>query len=161
MPNSPPTDHLGPLLRLMSIYARRCIEECLHRTLPADITDGQSRIIGYVYHAEGDVFQRDLEAHFGCRRSTLTAMLQNMEKKDLLRRESVARDARLKKLCLTPRALALQQQIDRQFEQLEAQFVRGISPAELQTFFAVSKKLLANMTPEPPATNLPKEDSRL
>ena len=66
-----------------------------------DITGMQSRVIYYilVHFQEGPVFQRDIESAFGLSRSTATGILQQLEKKDIIQRESVARDARLKSLC--------------------------------------------------------------
>ena len=43
------------------------------------------------------MFQRDVEQVFSLSRSTATGILQQLEEKGLLRRESVPSDARLKK----------------------------------------------------------------
>lgn len=64
------------------------------------ITGVQSRVMHYILVkcADGPVFQRDVESAFGMSRSTATGILQLMEKNDLILRESVASDARLKSL---------------------------------------------------------------
>ena len=63
-------------------------------------------IIGYLAeHKDEDVFQKDIETTFSIRRSTVSNMLGLMEKKGLIRRQSVRSDARLKKLTLTDKAL--------------------------------------------------------
>ena len=73
------------------------------------ITAVQSRVIYYIlaHYEEGPVFQRDIERVFGLSRSTATGILQLMEKNGIIRRESVARDARLKSLVPTERAFEL------------------------------------------------------
>ena len=59
-------------------------------------------ILGYLYHRRGEeVFQRDIEREFSITRSTVTSILQLMERKGYIRRESVPQDARLKRLTLT------------------------------------------------------------
>ena len=63
----------------------------------------QGWIIGYLYqNRDKEVFQRDIQEQFSIRRSTVTGILQLMEKNGLITRSSVERDARLKKLELTP-----------------------------------------------------------
>ena len=64
------------------------------------ITGVQSHVMHYILVkcADGPVFQRDVERAFSLSRSTATGILQLMEKNDLIRRESVASDARLKSL---------------------------------------------------------------
>ncbi len=47
------------------------------------------------------VFQRDIEREFSITRSTVTNILQLMERKGYIQRQSVPQDARLKQLVLT------------------------------------------------------------
>lgn len=75
------------------------------------LTGIQSRLIGYIYMEEKngrDVLQRDIEDVLRIKRSSVTSLLQTMEKKGLLIRESVQGDARIKKLVLTEKARTLQ-----------------------------------------------------
>ena len=93
------------------------------------LTGIQSRVIHFILikSAEGPVYQRDVESAFGVSRSTVTGMLQQMEKDGLIRRVSVASDARLKSLVPTEKAVHLDAQVEerlhradgRQFGQLK------------------------------------------
>ena len=59
-------------------------------------------IMEYLYnHRDEAVFQRDIEREFSITRSTVTNILQLMERKGYIERQSVPQDARLKKLILT------------------------------------------------------------
>ena len=59
-------------------------------------------IIEYLYrHRDAAVFQRDIEREFSITRSTVTNILQLMERKGYITRRSVEQDARLKQLVLT------------------------------------------------------------
>ena len=59
-------------------------------------------IIEYLYrHRDEPVFQRDIEREFSITRSTVTNILQLMERKGYIERQSVPQDARLKRLILT------------------------------------------------------------
>lgn len=102
--------------------------------------------IGYLYEKRGeDVFQRDFEEQFSIRRSTATKILQLMEKNRLIRRESVKGDARLKKIILTERGMEIHRKIVDIITEKENQLAQNISPAELDTFFAVIEKIKANL----------------
>lgn len=59
-------------------------------------------IMEYLYrNSETPVFQRDIEREFSITRSTVTNILQLMERKGYIARQSVEQDARLKQLVLT------------------------------------------------------------
>lgn len=78
-----------------------------------NITSIQARIIGFI-HRESDkrnIFQRDIEEEFDIRRSSVTSVLQLMEKNGYIIRESVCEDARLKKLVLTEKGSEIQKRV--------------------------------------------------
>ena len=66
------------------------------------VTPMHGWIMEYLYrHSETPVFQRDIEREFSITRSTVTNILQLMERKGYITRRSVEQDARLKQLVLT------------------------------------------------------------
>lgn len=110
-------------------------------------TEMQQAVIWYLgQHMGQDIFQRDLEKAFHMRRSTATGILQLMERDHLLVREPVAHDRRLKKLCLTEKALALHQEAVLRLTQIEQRLIEGIAPEELATFHRVVAKMIANIS---------------
>ena len=58
-----------------------------------------------------DIFQKDVEAEFQIRKSTATGILQLLEKKGFICRESVERDGRLKRVAPTEKALAMRERV--------------------------------------------------
>ena len=71
-------------------------------------------IIEYLYrHRDEPVFQRDIEREFSITRSTVTNILQLMERKGYIRRQSVPQDARLKQLVLTEEGIQCGRTADR------------------------------------------------
>ena len=75
------------------------------------LTSIQSRILGYLRQEQENgrsVFQREIEDVFRIKRSSVTSVLQTLEKKGLIIRESIPEDARVKKLVLTENARKLQ-----------------------------------------------------
>ena len=68
------------------------------------VTPMHGWIMEYLYrnsHRDTPVFQRDIEREFSITRSTVTNILQLMERKGYIARRSVEQDARLKQLVLT------------------------------------------------------------
>lgn len=103
-------------------------------------------LIRYLYeNQERDVFQRDIEKAFSISRSMVTVTLQLMEKNGLIRRESVAQDARLKRIVLTQKARNLHRQIEADIMAFESDLARGISEEEQEVFLRVAKKMQENL----------------
>ena len=103
-------------------------------------------IIEYLYrHRDTPVFQRDIEKAFSISRSSVTVTLQLMEKNGLIRRESVAQDARLKRIVLTQKARDLHRQIEADILAFESNLARGISEEEQEVFLRVAKKMQENL----------------
>lgn len=114
--------------------------------MPPETTGMQGWIIGFLHRNEDrDMFQRDVEAEFNIRRSTATGILQLMEKNGFLLREPVAYDARLKKLVLTPKALAVHEGVISRIRATEARITKDVTPEELEQFFAITAKFRRNL----------------
>lgn len=92
-----------------------------------------------------EVFQKDLETVFSCNRSTVTNILQLMEKKGYISRESVERDARLKRIILQDKGYETLKSLEKMNRELAEDTLRGISKEELDTFYRVADKLKTNL----------------
>ncbi|MGI6404226.1 MAG: MarR family winged helix-turn-helix transcriptional regulator [Oscillospiraceae bacterium] len=114
---------------------------------PHQPTEMQQAVIWYLGQRAGqDIFQRDLEKAFHMRRSTATGILQLMERDDLLIRKPVPHDRRLKKLCLTEKALSLHHQAVLKLTRFEELLIQGLTQEELETFNRVVAKMIANLS---------------
>ena len=103
-------------------------------------------VIGYLYeHRDRDVFQKDFEEEFQIRRSTATEIMKLMEKNGLIVREKVEHDGRLKRIVLTERAIACHEAFSAYIESFEKSLVDGIPEEDLNTFFAVIRKIKENI----------------
>ncbi len=98
----------------------------------------QTNILRFLYQNEdADIFQKDLEAEFGIRRSTISSTLHLMEKKGLIRRTSVPEDARLKKITLTDRAREILDRTGCEIRHMEQTLARNLSSEEIDQFFHI------------------------
>ena len=95
-----------------------------------DVTPMHGWILAYLYHSqEEEIFQRDIERAFSITRSTVTNILQLMEKKGYISRMSVPQDARLKRLVLTEAGAEAHRQILRSLRQTD-DYVSGLLTEE-------------------------------
>lgn len=87
-------------------------------------------IIEYLYrHRDEPVFQRDIEREFSITRSTVTDILQLMERKGYIQRQSVPQDARLKQLVLTEEGVLFHEKTILSFHQTD-DYVAGLLTEE-------------------------------
>ena len=105
-------------------------------------------IIGYIEKEQEsgrDVFQKDIENKLNVRPSTATVMLKVLEKNGFIRRESVASDARLKRLVLTEKAEDVKARSFTMMASVENILLSGISNEEMDIFFKVIDKMELNL----------------
>lgn len=99
----------------------------------------------FVDNKDKEIFQRDFENKFTIRRSTASKILQLMEKNNLITRQSVPYDARLKRIMLTPKAIEYHEAFISKYVQLECELKKGLSKEEQDTFFNVIDKIKRNL----------------
>lgn len=143
----PRKDAVGHEIKILSNMIKRRIDSAAVFTENDGITGMHGWIIGYLYHhrEKQDIFQRDIEVEFSVRRSTATGILQLMEKNGLIYREAVKHDARLKKLVLTPKAIAIHEAVISELDEIEMQLVKGLSQEEIASFFRIIRKMKENI----------------
>ena len=140
-----PNDRIGAEIGMLHNLFRRqmaCMTE-----QSENITGMQAMIVHHLimHEDQGDLFQKDIETAFHMRRSTATGILQLMEQHNIIHREPVEHDARLKRLVLTEQARALHERISIRMEQMEQLLRQGITEDELQGWFAVCEKIRSNL----------------
>ncbi len=137
---------VGFRVRTLSVSIKRAVDAAKQRQEAQNCTGTHGWVIGYLYdNRHRDVYQRDIEKHFSVRRPTMTAILQLMEKNGLLERTRDEKDARLKKIVLTPLALEIHQRHETGIEQFETLIRQGISDEDMKKFFEICEKLQQNV----------------
>ena len=101
-----------------------------------EISSVQSRVLGYLWWKawkKEPAFQKELEAEFKIRRSSVCSVVQCLEKRGLLERRSVSTDARQKELVLTDEGMKIQSEVINRLEQMESKmngWIRCINKLE-------------------------------
>ncbi len=113
-----------------------------------ELSGTQGPVLGFLQdkaQAGEDVFQKDIEKEFHIRRSTASIMLQTMEQKGMLRRESVGHDGRLKKIVLTQKGIDLDSAIRQHIDALHARLEQDITREEKEIFLQILDKIRKNL----------------
>lgn len=142
-----PIKSIGHEVKTLSHLIKRFLDESAKNCELEELTAMQGWIIAYLYHHgnEKEIFQRDLEKQFDIRRSTVTGVLQLMERKGLIVREPVQHDARLKRLKLTPKAISIHETVVQKFRDVENKIRSGLTQEEIDTFFVIIDKIKRNI----------------
>lgn len=113
----------------------------------SDITGTQASILHYIVKTSQsrNVFQRDIEAEFYIRRSSVTSVLHGLEKSGYIRRESVPDDARLKKIVLTDKAMQITVNATALFEKINDLLLKGFSKEEAAYMEGLLKRIVDNL----------------
>jgi len=132
-----------PMKAMMNL---NCIWHRVIENSMADLglTSIQSRMLGYLYFQLQNgkqVFQKELEEEFRIRKSSVTSVIQMLEKKGLVRRAGVTGDARRKELMLTEQGIAVQETVMERLDALEGLVNEALSPKEKQIWLSCIRKI--------------------
>ncbi len=134
--------HMGRLIHIVSHQMKRNNPIV---TISDDdgLTAMQKHVLKFILleTLHSDVYQKDIEEEFQIRKSTVTGILQLMEKNGFINRESVQQDARLKRIVPTKKAEMLRPRIVEHIRRTEACLTEGISEEDVE----VCKKVLCQM----------------
>lgn len=91
-----------------------------------------------------DVFPKDLEEFLEVKGSSVTSLINTLERKGYLVRESLSTDARYKKLVLTDKTYAMKSIINSSVMNYMSSMFQGISDEDLKTFEYVILQMTKN-----------------
>jgi DNA-binding MarR family transcriptional regulator len=138
--------HVIFTIKTLALQLRRLLDESASN-IDKDMTGIQAGIIAYIDRSRGrkEIFQKDIEEEFNIRRSTATGILNTLEKKDMIKREPVSYDKRLKKLILTEKAHSLCQKIYDLLETDEERLISNLTEEEIDIFLKIIAKMMKNI----------------
>lgn len=135
--------HFGPLMG----YCDHQIHKLMDRELrKLDLSPTQSRVLGFLYHADGEVNQRTLEQFLMVRPSTVNGIVSRLEEKGLITRALSGTDGRCRILQLTDSGRNFHQTFADVAAQVEAQMAQGFSSEELAQLRRFLVRVADNLT---------------
>jgi DNA-binding MarR family transcriptional regulator len=111
-----------------------------------DVTQAEAHVLSYL-HDRASARINEIHTAFGHRRSTLTSVLDRLESRRLLTRETDPDDRRTVVVTLTQSGVALGAKIGVALQELERRALRDCSAAELATFVRVLDRFAAATGP--------------
>lgn len=130
--------HINKLSRIIS----RKVDAAVFNAIDDNITVSQAYVIDFITdNTDRDIFQKDLELEFGLKRSSVSLMLNNMEKSDLIKRVPVPEDARLKKIVLTEKASEISKKISVAIDSVESRVSESLGEGEVHLFLNMLNKI--------------------
>ena len=110
-----------------------------------DITPVQSRIIMVIASKKDGMYQKEIEDFIPCNKSTLSAILNTMEKNELIKRVDSKIDSRRKVIILTDKALEIVRYLKEDKKVLDHILLDNITDEEYRLFSDILHKLRDNM----------------
>ncbi len=105
----------------------------------------QGMVLKYLSNANKEVFQKDLEETFGVRRSTMSEMLDSLEKSGFVIRQASLEDKRKNKIILTKKGLDECELMESSVSEFEKCMQKGISNKQKEEFITTLEKILSNL----------------
>ena len=100
------------------------------------------------------MYQKDIEREFRVSKSTVTEILQLMEKNGFIVRESSRRDGRMKRILPTEKSFAIQMDVRENIRMAEEKLRAGIGDEDFHTCLMVLKQMSENLSREEKEMNL-------
>ncbi len=142
-------DHSESMLyavRVLSQAVMRNIEQNARDHSYSTVSPIQMMILDYLSRsADREIFQKDIAEVFRIRNSSVTAIIQNMEKNAMIERRAVESDARLKRICITQKGAALSEKCRRDMDEMEKLMRNTLDEEERRCFFSISEKLIRRL----------------
>lgn len=133
---------INDLIIKKMMKAAMCEKRCM-------ISPTQVKIIEYLCKIKDEtVYQKDIEKTLNLKRSTVSGILDTMEKNNLISRKSVKEDLRLKEIVLTDYALDKLNLIKRKIKEINNALGKNISEDDLKVFYRVTKQIKQNIINE-------------
>lgn len=133
-------DRVAILIKKAALVIEKLSNQVLS---PYDLSYTQYKIIMLLYYnPDEEIRHIDIEERFSLTNPTVTGIIKNLEKKNLVQRIQNPNDKRSKLLGLTEQAYELCEELDKLGEILEGQVTEQLTDSECEQLCELLKKLL-------------------
>ena len=114
-----------------------------------ELTGSNGYIIVYLMnHKDELVTQKNIEEVLGITRSTASIVLSNMEKNQLIKREILPTDSRIKSIHITDKGKEIYRNMELERVELENKLKNGFTDEEVEQFLSFIKRIKLNIKEE-------------
>jgi len=137
---------VGKEIHVISIMIKRHIFDVVSENNDRTVTWTSNEIIGFLCHnLNTDIYQKDIESFLGTTRSSVSKVLNVMEKNGYIKRQKVGGDARLRKIIPTKKALDYSLQMEEEKNTFENAMISGFSNEEKEALFEYLDRIKKNI----------------
>ncbi len=110
------------------------------------ITTKQAKVLSYLVHHQGeDILQKDIEDVFFLRSSTVTSVMQNLEKAGFIERYTNKTDKRMKRILVTAKGYEAFEHCQRIVEELDLFVSSNWTKEEKEEFFRLLETIVEKL----------------
>lgn len=111
-----------------------------------EITSANANILRFLAKNQNtDIYQKTIEENFSITKSTTSKILKLMEQNGLIKRLGVDNDARLKKIILTEKGLAINESVRNVLDDVEKKALDGFSEDEIDMLYSFFDRIKINL----------------
>lgn len=133
---------INDLIIKKMMNAARCEKRCM-------ISPTQIKIIEFLCNNKDTViYQKNIEEYLNAKRSTVSGILDTMEKNNLIERKIDTKDLRLKQIILTDYAINKIALIKAKIQSINSNLEKNIDKKSLDIFFKVTEQIKLNIEEE-------------
>ena len=111
-----------------------------------EITSANAIILRFLAkNQHTDIYQKTIEENFSITKSTTSKILKLMEQNGLINRLGVDNDARLKKIILTEKGLAINESIRNVLDDVEKKALDGFNDEEIEMLYSFFDRIKTNL----------------
>lgn len=118
------------------------------RLLPYDITAQQARIVGFVGTAQEQgraINQKDIEEAFELKGSSITSLLQGLERRGFITRRVDPEDERRKNVIVLPKGLELLHDFEQVFATIDQRLMQNLSAEQQEVLLLALDQMAQNL----------------
>jgi DNA-binding MarR family transcriptional regulator len=132
------TENIGKLLKKASVRLSRDLSNF---GAEHDVTGSQMMVLDYLSdHAGEQISQKDIEQEFDIQKSTVSTLLQRMEKKGLIMRKTSPEDTRTKLVTMTELGKPYVDIVKQYSEEKSRELLEGFTPNQQATIVTILKQ---------------------
>lgn len=111
-----------------------------------EITSANANILRFLAKNQNtDIYQKTIEENFSITKSTTSKILKLMEQNGLINRIGVDNDARLKKIILTEKGLAINESVRNVLDDVEKRALDGFNEEEIELLYSFFDRIRTNL----------------
>lgn len=136
---------IGKEIKFIHILTSRYVTKHIKGKEQKQYSPIQIDIMEYLAETEGKIYQKDIEKEFQLRKSTISGILDTMQKNGIIDRIEDKEDFRSKQIELTEKGKKNYYEVIKEILKMEELIAKNISKQDVETFFRVTEKIKENL----------------